>query len=461
MDTTEERPPTKRSTSIQSINAVALVAAVFLALIATITLARLINERNAMEESHVRYEQCNEAAHELMVASDFLTTEVQLYVLTGNEEYLNSYLSEVLYDKNRDYAIETIHAHLENDDARSKLDMAFNRSNSLAETEMYAMRLVAQANGMPQMPQALADVALSEQDAALEPEAMRELARTLVMGEEYQKNKGLIVQNVNECTSQLIVTLQDQEELSGKKFDSLLAVLLVIVILLVIIVALAFVANYLLVVRPARVHALAISNNDPLPPEGSKELQSVVDSYNRMYEENHQRTLLLQHEAETDPLTGLLNRGSYTRLIEHHGNDIALVLIDVDLFKEVNDNFGHDVGDEVLKSVANIIADNFRTTDYACRIGGDEFAVIMTEMHDVSRGVIERKLFAIASDLRVAGRRLPRVTLSSGIALSNELGPDEDIFKAADKALYQAKHRGRNCYAFYSDDLRGPAEDEA
>jgi diguanylate cyclase (GGDEF)-like protein len=449
MDMTEERSSTKRTASIQTIHALALVTAVVLAIVATITLARLFNERNTMEESHVRYEQCSEAAQDLMTASDFLTTQVRLYVLTGDEAYLNGYLNEVLHDKNRDFAVETIHAHLKNDDARDRLDTAFGESSNLSKEEMYAMKLVALATGLQQMPQGLSDVAISEQDAALDPDQMRERARVMVLGEEYQANKSRIVQNVDECTTDLIASLQDEEEQSGKRFDSLLVVLRVIVILLAAIVALTFLANYLLMIKPIRMHEQAVRGNNPLPPEGSKELRSFVDSYNQMYEENHRRTMLLKHEAETDPLTGLFNRGSYERLIEETGDDIALVLIDVDLFKNVNDTYGHDTGDKVLKNVAAIIEDNFRTTDYACRIGGDEFAVIMTDMDGVSHRVVERKLHSIAADLHASGLELPTVTLSSGIAFRSEIEPEVDIFRAADKALYQSKSRGRNCYAFY------------
>jgi diguanylate cyclase (GGDEF)-like protein len=449
MDMTEERSSTKRTASIQTIHALALVTAVVLAIVATITLARLFNERNTMEESHVRYEQCSEAAQDLMTASDFLTNQVRLYVLTGDEAYLNGYLNEVLHDKNRDFAVETIHAHLKNDDARDRLDTAFGESSNLSKEEMYAMKLVALATGLQQMPQGLSDVAISEQDAALDPDQMRERARVMVLGEEYQANKSRIVQNVDECTTDLIASLQDEEEQSGKRFDSLLVVLRVIVILLAAIVALTFLANYLLMIKPIRMHEQAVRGNNPLPPEGSKELRSFVDSYNQMYEENHRRTMLLKHEAETDPLTGLFNRGSYERLIEETGDDIALVLIDVDLFKNVNDTYGHDTGDKVLKNVAAIIEDNFRTTDYACRIGGDEFAVIMTDMDGVSHRVVERKLHSIAADLHASGLELPTVTLSSGIAFRSEIEPEVDIFRAADKALYQSKSRGRNCYAFY------------
>jgi diguanylate cyclase (GGDEF)-like protein len=445
MNTTEERSSTKRPASIQALHALALVAAVFLALVATITLARLFKESRHMEESHVRYEQCSEAAQDLMTASDFLTTQVRLYVLTGDEAYLNGYLNEVLHDKNRDFAVETIHAHLKNDDARDRLDTAFGESSNLSKEEMYAMKLVALATGLQQMPQGLSDVAISEQDAALDPDQMRERARVMVLGEEYQANKSRIVQNVDECTTDLIASLQDEEEQSGKRFDSLLVVLRVIVILLVAIVALTFLANYLLMIKPIRMHEQAVRGNNPLPPEGSKELRSFVDSYNQMYEENHRRTMLLKHEAETDPLTGLFNRGSYERLIEETGDDIALVLIDVDLFKNVNDTYGHEKGDVYLCKACDLICQVFSHSP-VYRLGGDEFCVLL-QQHDL------RDYEALAStfDERVkatneaAQNEWETIDIARGVAVydpsvDNDI---ESVMRRADLAMYDDKHRMR------------------
>lgn len=92
---------------------------------------------------------------------------------------------------------------------------------------------------------------------------------------------------------------------------------------------------------------------------------------------------MIRHQAEHDAMTELLNRRSFEKLLKIHeeGNSsYALILVDVDTFKSVNDTYGHDMGDHILKKVAENLRKAFRSIDYVCRIGGDEFAVIMVEM---------------------------------------------------------------------------------
>ena len=93
--------------------------------------------------------------------------------------------------------------------------------------------------------------------------------------------------------------------------------------------------------------------------------------------------LMIRHQAEHDALTELLNRGSYKRILniyETGERSFALILIDVDTFKSVNDTYGHAMGDTILQKVAALIKRTFRSIDYVCRIVGDEFAIIMVEM---------------------------------------------------------------------------------
>ena len=130
---------------------------------------------------------------------------------------------------------------------------------------------------------------------------------------------------------------------------------------------------------------------------------------------------------------------------------MALLLLDVDLFTEINDTYGHDVGDKVLQRVAITIAEQFRTTDYACRVGGDEFAIIMTRMHGVGHRIISSKLDAIAKTLGEATDDVPSTSLSVGIAFGTSDSDGTGIFKAADQALYAAKNHGRNRHEFYGD----------
>ena len=123
-------------------------------------------------------------------------------------------------------------------------------------------------------------------------------------------------------------------------------------------------------------------------------------------------------------------------------------MIDVDKFKEYNDTYGHDVGDRVLKRVADVLSGSFRSEDFVARIGGDEFCVIMQHVNSDLRPLVEGKLRAINEKLGVPLDGLPVITLSIGAAFGDRLEADEDIFKDADDALYRVKRAGRGHFAF-------------
>jgi two-component system cell cycle response regulator len=159
--------------------------------------------------------------------------------------------------------------------------------------------------------------------------------------------------------------------------------------------------------------------------------------------------------AITDALTGLHNR----RYMESHlatlaeqagarGKPLALMILDIDHFKSINDGYGHDAGDDVLREFAVRVRKSIRGIDLACRYGGEEFVVVMpeTDLH-VAGIVAERLRKAIASEpfaIEKGARRID-VTLSIGISVLDRKGePIADVMKRADQALYRAKHDGRN-----------------
>jgi diguanylate cyclase (GGDEF)-like protein len=157
-----------------------------------------------------------------------------------------------------------------------------------------------------------------------------------------------------------------------------------------------------------------------------------------------------EEAAFTDHLTGLANRRRFERQLRRevargsrYGHPLCLLLLDVDNFKSVNDEHGHEAGDEALRSVANVIQTGTRGIDTGARIGGDELAVLLPET-DFEHGL------EVAERLRaaVAGLRLDAaggVTASFGLAEFPSCARDErELFAAADHALYEAKRRGRN-----------------
>ena len=184
-----------------------------------------------------------------------------------------------------------------------------------------------------------------------------------------------------------------------------------------------------------------------IEPKGVEELRFVARTYNEILEQNQNTQEKLSHEASHDALTGLLNRGAYELLIQDVDRDhMALLIIDVDHFKQINDTYGHAVGDRVLIRVAEVLRHSFRSVDIICRLGGDEFVVVMTRVNSSMRQLVENKISSANEVLSDPKDDLPVVSLSVGVAFSDRKDPGEDIFLDADEALYKVKAAGgRGC----------------
>ena len=171
----------------------------------------------------------------------------------------------------------------------------------------------------------------------------------------------------------------------------------------------------------------------------------------------------LQFLARYDPLTGLINRTLFADRLENalvrakrNWGMVALMFLDVDGFKGVNDRFGHATGDELLKEVAARISAAVRESDTVARLGGDEFTVILEGIHhvdDVGR-VANKILEAVSAPYRLGSRDLI-ITTSIGVAIYPIDGENiEELLKGADIAMYSAKEGGRNQYQYFTRDMR-------
>jgi len=172
-------------------------------------------------------------------------------------------------------------------------------------------------------------------------------------------------------------------------------------------------------------------------------------------DEAKKREEMMTFKAEHDALTGILNRTAYENLtmtLSTTTFPIALMVLDVDKFKGINDTYGHDVGDVVLQHVAALLKGSFRASDYVIRLGGDEFTVIMTNFPsgDVER--ITNKVNAINEMLQNPEGDMPKTSISVGIAFS-DCGFTGDLFKSADIALYYTKNTTRCGWTVYDETL--------
>ncbi|WP_412072335.1 diguanylate cyclase [Pseudomonas fluorescens] len=154
----------------------------------------------------------------------------------------------------------------------------------------------------------------------------------------------------------------------------------------------------------------------------------------------------LIQEAQSDPLSSLANRramGTVWDLLEQTGQQYSLLALDIDHFKRVNDTFGHEAGDNVLRMIAEIIRQNPRTDDFACRTGGEEFVLILPDTSLDSTLVIAERIRESIAETEFP--KIGKLTMSIGVACSGaEVVTPEAVLKLADERLYSAKQNGRN-----------------
>lgn len=179
------------------------------------------------------------------------------------------------------------------------------------------------------------------------------------------------------------------------------------------------------------------------------ELEEIVRARTIALEEKSDQLEIL---ANTDPLTQIYNRRKFieicevelNRFIRHH-HAFSIFMLDIDDFKKINDSHGHDVGDIVIKDVADLIRNTTRGSDYFARWGGEEFIIMSPDSDLEGRCVLAEKVVTLVGNHQF--EKAGTVTISLGVTTSIENDTDlDEIIKRADHALYQAKHDGKNQY---------------
>ena len=439
---------------IQYVSRWSIVLTVVVAVLFIFTSVQGVQKFQQAEVTTKQYISCENAAKQFQDASDYLTEQVRLFAMTGKNEYMNLYFEEVEFTQNREHAMEELQKYFSGDDILQALQEAMEYSSELMDTECYSMRLVCEGTGKAEgaWPEAVRNVELSSEDKRLTSTAKMEKAQKLVSNDQYQKSKKKISTNVTQCVNNLLRMTRNSQKNATAEFSDLCKNLEIGTGVLVVLMIAISIMIRILIVKPLLLYNESIKKGKIFPVVGAAELQNLAVTYNQVYLENQETQKLIRHQAEHDPLTGLLNRGSYEKLLRVHEEDdrpFALILIDVDTFKSVNDTYGHAVGDAILKRVSDLLTKAFRSIDFVCRIGGDEFSVIMVEMTSDLKYTIEEKITAINEQLAVEEDGMPAVSLSVGVAFSDRENPGDSIFKDADKALYHVKENGRHGCHFY------------
>ena len=452
--TMENRANKQEGFRLQRLNRIMVLAAVLLGIAlvaASLSTNRSFSELEKATEGYIR---ARKDVADMQAGSDYLTDRVRTFIVTGDPDSAADFFYEMEVTRRRDLAVESMEAALSGSDGALYLSAALQASNQLAEIERYAMKLAAAGNGLDigTLPAALRTVTLTAADEALSAEEKLVRAREMVFDVTYQTHKEDIRENLALCEQALIGETEAIQRKSTGRLENALTVQTLLIAIVVMLVILIVLYNAHLIIRPVNALVKAIEEDRPAKESGAYELRFVSRAYNEARAQSQENQEALAYKATHDALTGLFNRGAFEKARQTtRGRAQAMFIFDVDDFKGFNDTYGHDMGDRVLQKVARILAGNFRSEDYVCRFGGDEFTVLMVHATSAMRELVENKIENIREALRDTEDGLPRITLSIGVAFSDRPDPTDDILKDADTALYITKERGRDGYTFYGD----------
>lgn len=400
-----------------------------------------------------------QAAVSLQEASDYLTNESRLFTITGDWSHLENYFVEIDETKRREKALEEIKAAGAIEKSASYLEQAMNESKKLEELEYKAMKLVILAKGYDKtpsykVPAAVENAQLSDQEKALDFNTKMATAWLILFSDKYFSMKNAISNYRANAVEEIfnhasVLNRNNAENLEATLTRTFFEIILIVVFSLAFFLIIIF-----FVIKSLYGFIDNIKNKQKLQATRTTELELLRETFNEMFEIATKNENYLRRQAEHDELTGLINRTAFKAILKalkESNESVAFIMLDVDKFKEINDEYGHTVGDKVLKTVAQILESSFRSTDYAARLGGDEFAVVLSKCDDdlqKTKRVISAKMETLFKKLEEKCQNdIPRTTLSCGIAISKS-GWNESLIEKADAALYEIKRAGRNGYKF-------------
>ena len=449
---TDQRSTDSRGVRLHFVNILMIVVAILLTFGLIYATWEISVSYDQMRAATDRYITCDQAARNLQAASDYLTAQTRLYVMTGDSEKVQNYFEEVNLTRRRDRALEDVRKYLAASEAEAHLQEALKLSDELKNLEITAMRMAVDGYGqnIHDFPREVRECTLSGDLAAMAPDRKLEAARMMLFDRTYQNYKDQIRSNVSLCVDNLVAdTRLMQEDSANRLFNVLRNQHILIGMLLVSVLIMVFLTTFFIIL-PLRKSIDHIRNHQYLPMSGSYEFQYLARTYNSMFRTSQAQHQQLSYEATHDALTGLYNRSAFNTFLEEDlGGDVSLLLIDADKFKQINDTYGHATGDKILIKLATVLRDSFRAEDYVCRIGGDEFAVIMVHSTSAMKDLIREKVEKANAKLQDTSDGLPPISISVGVAFSDRIAPTDDIFKDADKALYEVKEAGRKGVAFF------------
>ena len=410
-----------------------------------------VNRRfHAVEEALDKYIVCQQSSDQIKESANYLTDQARLFVVTHKRDFVDAYITELEETKRQEKALEALESVCSKKDvALQRLRIALEQGQSLINMELYAMRLVFETEGIEDMPQRLREISVGAHDKLSSREQMLERAITNLFGDGYLIYKMRINENCNLTVAAIAQQIKDELNLNADELGVNINRLRILFLELLIVNVLIFIAYGYLVLVPLGKFQHSINDDKKLGVIGSSEFRNLAESYNEIYEIKAQNEKSLLKKAEYDALTGILNRRAFDQICETSAEKkqkIALLLIDLDNFKHINDTYGHTGGDNVLKGLASTLRETFREDDYVARVGGDEFAAILPDCEQDAANAIRHKIAEVNDRLSALAEQ--PASISVGVAFSG-VGYSQALYEKADKALYVVKEKGkRGCEVY-------------
>ena len=377
---------------------------------------------NSLRRTSEAFFECRDGAEQIQDASDYLTEHVRYYVGSGMRQYLDDYFAEAKVTQRRETGLAALKKHFADTELYNDLQRAVDASYELMEVEYRAMRLrleTLDGEDLADYPEEVRDAQLDPAYLAMTREEQMDQSRKLVYDEPYEEMKAEITGQVDKCLAGLEDHLQQRQERQARQLRTLVFVEQVLIVHVVAAVALLVVLTSMKVFHPLIRAERLIRNEKQLPEDGgSYEYRFFAGTYNRMLEASRESREQLAFKASHDYLTGIFNRSGLDRYLDRaaEGRN-ALVLVDLDGFKRVNDTYGHDAGDRILQRLSEKLSAAFRSGDRICRIGGDEFAVIMWNAGVESKEMIREKIASINAEMRLSTGEIPAASISVGMTI--------------------------------------------
>lgn len=441
----------EKKLNIRIINIAMILLAVIISFVFNYAISDVLHGYQNMKETSEEIIDVERKSLQLKGVSSDQTEQARNFVMNYDMKYAQKYFEQYDSAENRINMIQSLYDAVGDFIAQSHLRMALTNAYKLDEHELYAFMLAFDAYDVSpsEYPKKLSDMHLDEKYAKLTKEEKLQAARDLLFSDEYQNHLASVNENIDVAISELcnIVESEAENDLSVME-NAINRQRFTTVASLIMIVAAVAVIWYTLM-RPLARNTEHIKNKEHLEPVGLSEMQMLASAYNDMYDNVVADRQKLSYEATHDELTGLYNRKAYDLFMKSNTEQICFMLVDIDDFKKINDNYGHDIGDKVLKRLANVLNHSFRNEDKAYRIGGDEMVVILKNLKAENKQIVIDKVNAMFEVLAKPEGDTPAISISVGVSFSDDKDSTGNLYKDSDLALYAAKNSGKSALVFY------------